>query len=92
MMEALITFTRCSWKNFLFLWHVVVTLFFVWLTTPTQWLKLRGHRAAYVSVLYLKGILNHAKLYIFQPLQRDITEVEMKPYMHPNVSTVIFVS
>ena len=32
-----------------------------------------------ISVAYLKDILNHAKLYI-RPLQKDITEADMKQY------------
>ena len=40
------------------------------------------------SVAYLKDILNHAKLYI-RPLQKDITEADMKPYAAPSVSCIV---
>ena len=37
-----------------------------------------------MTVQYLKDILNHAKLYI-RPLQKDITNEDMKPYSTPQV-------
>ena len=38
-----------------------------------------------ITVIYLKDILNQAKLYI-RPLQKDITTEDMKPYSVLNVS------
>lgn len=45
-----------------------------------------------LSVGYLKDILNHAKLYI-RPLQKDISEADMKQYSGPSVvsSLVYFI-
>ena len=40
-----------------------------------------------MTVSYLKDILNQAKLYI-RPLQKDISEEDMKPYCIPNVRNV----
>ena len=40
-----------------------------------------------ITVPYLRDILNQAKLYI-RPLQKDITEEDMKPYSIPNVSNI----
>ena len=40
-----------------------------------------------MTVSYLKDILNQAKLYI-RPLQKDISEEDMKPYSIPNVRNV----
>ena len=37
------------------------------------------------TVTYLKDILNHAKLYI-RPLQKNITDDDMKPYAGQSVS------
>ena len=39
-----------------------------------------------MTVQYLKDILNQAKLYI-RPLQKDITNEDMKPYSTPEVSS-----
>ena len=38
-----------------------------------------------ITAQYLKDILNQAKLYI-RPLQKDITDEDMKPYLTPEVS------
>lgn len=38
-----------------------------------------------MTVAYLKDILNQAKLYV-RPLQKHISEDDMKPYSFPNVS------
>ena len=42
-----------------------------------------------MTISYLKDILNQAKLYI-RPLQKDITEEDMKPYTIHNVSNARF--
>ena len=41
-----------------------------------------------ISVHFLKGILNQAKLYI-RPLQKDITDELMKPHLTAEVSYII---
>ena len=44
-----------------------------------------------ITVQYLKDILNQAKLYI-RPLQKDITDEDMKPYSTPEVFQLMCVS
>lgn len=42
-----------------------------------------------MTVAYLKDILNHAKLYI-RPLQKDITDEDMKLFSIPKVNLFHF--